>query len=304
MSFLALAAAADLPNPAALSPVERLVCMALAHYHNRRTGRCFPSQPTIAGRMNVSERSVREAINYLAEKGLIEVIKGGGASVGGRRSDAYRLLFADAYAKAQPQIAEALAVVDFPAMTAGIQKPDIPANRADFPAPTAGEPLLTSSKKNPPKSPKGKPDLSGNGDAVRDAAMQIKAGAPGLARTRSTVDEIATALGAAIKRGGAADQITVALRAYYAGDAAREDGRYAKAPHRMIEQDRWREWIPDDPPPGSIAPKAPPPPDAIAMALHLERVWKQQYGPQPVHPGCLAPPEILARFEDQGALAQ
>ncbi|WZH36269.1 MAG: helix-turn-helix domain-containing protein [Microbacterium enclense] len=72
--------------------MEKIVLLALADCENGDTLRCDPSQKFIAEKASVSERSVREMLQRLEDKGLIARTKRGMAGDGGgRQSDDYRL---------------------------------------------------------------------------------------------------------------------------------------------------------------------------------------------------------------------
>lgn len=65
-------------------------------------------------------------------------------------------------------------------------------------------------------------------------------------RRRSGIDDVARAAEAALGRGAAADDLVVAMAAYCTAPRQLEnDGQYAKGGHRILQQDRWREWLPD-----------------------------------------------------------
>ncbi len=320
MSFLALAAAADMEDPTSLSNAERLVLFGLAHHHNRRSGSCYPSQLTIAGRMNVAERSVLSALRSLEEKGLIVVLKGRGAWSGGRRSDAYRLLFAEAYAKAHPAVAAMTAKAEEPAMAAGGEGQDFPAKSADFPAMAAGEPGKNLESKNTPNPSRGKRRPKEPPSAeIMQAAERIKKLTPGRAGKRSTAPEIAAALVKAAKEGETDLRlIELGLEAYY-GDQRnrREDWLYASGAVVMINGAKWREWLLDD---QEAQPRASTSAAAGVAALDQEAflafVWRTRledfkrigawdrsnYGQRPDEVPragerpCQCPPAILAEF--------
>jgi len=71
--------------------------------------------------------------------------------------------------------------------------------------------------------------------------------APATARSRSSRADVRDALDKAAKRGAVLDDIVVALKAYYrSAEATKDGGSFAKGIHRMIQNDRWRDWHPDN----------------------------------------------------------
>jgi hypothetical protein len=83
--------------------------------------------------------------------------------------------------------------------------------------------------------------------AIALAVDAIWEQAPPTARSRSSRADVRDKLDAAVKRGGDLDRITVALATYYrSAEATKDGGAFAKGIHRMIENDRWRDWHPDN----------------------------------------------------------
>ena len=70
---------------------ETRVAVLLADYCNLKTGRCFPSQQTLAKRLNLSSRQVNTLIQNLKQKGYIGLIKRGNNNSG---SNQYQINFA------------------------------------------------------------------------------------------------------------------------------------------------------------------------------------------------------------------
>lgn len=73
-----------------LPPNEKIVLLALADCENDETLRCDPSQAHLAAKSSLGERTVREMLKQLEQRGLIERVKQG-STAGGRRPDSYRL---------------------------------------------------------------------------------------------------------------------------------------------------------------------------------------------------------------------
>lgn len=86
MSLYAMSWAFSLTLP----PNEKIVLLALADCENEETLRCDPSQPFLAKKASLGERTVREMLKLLEQRGLITRTKRGGRGEG-RQSDNYRL---------------------------------------------------------------------------------------------------------------------------------------------------------------------------------------------------------------------
>lgn len=71
MSMKALRSAFKHVANVEMSAPARLVLLALANRHNQETGRCDPSNATICGDTQLSERSVRSALRELEKLRLI-----------------------------------------------------------------------------------------------------------------------------------------------------------------------------------------------------------------------------------------
>ena len=111
---------------------------------------------------------------------------------------------------------------------------------------------------------------------------------PKASKSRSTRYDIELALAAAIGRGHTAADVLGGLAAYYATDAGDDDGKFAKAAHRMIEGDRWKDFAPQAP--------APVTDDDWAKRLDYfsrKGLWSEKWGPAIGEPGCRVPPHIL-----------
>lgn len=141
------------------------------------------------------------------------------------------------------------------------------------------------SPKNPPLAPQGAEPLGEHVDAIWEDT-------PAEARKRSSRKDLETALKAAVGRGGDPAAIRQALKAYYRSDqASKENYAYAKGVHRMVANDRWREWI-GVPGRESGPPKADWP--ARVAAHRRSGMWLElQWGPPPGDPQCRCPAEFL-----------
>lgn len=54
------------------NPYDKLVLLALAHHHNRKTGECYPSVRTIAADTGMKDSGIRAALKRLASNGVIQ----------------------------------------------------------------------------------------------------------------------------------------------------------------------------------------------------------------------------------------
>lgn len=99
-------------------------------------------------------------------------------------------------------------------------------------------------------------------------------------RRRSTRPDVTTALDAAIKRGGAPNEILVACQAFYRLPAStKEGGRFANGAAVILRGDRWRDFLPTPEPP-------PAPPSRAEMARRRQHFtdtgeWKPHWGERP-----------------------
>lgn len=233
MSWIALEAAASCRLP--MSNAARLTLFSLAHHQNHVTSECFPGYDSIADVAGISRRSVQNAIPELVDLGLIVVRDSEGVAGRGRPTHAYDLTF----------------VADFRAERARRKQAkdaDLVAKSADLVAAAASEPDSNQEKKDPP-SPQGgrkarsKVEVSPEAQAVADRLWRL---ASVECRRKSGQDDTARATQAALARGATADELAVAVAAHCAEKGAEENGKWTKGLHRILEQDRWRTWYPDD----------------------------------------------------------
>lgn len=125
---------------------------------------------------------------------------------------------------------------------------------------------------------------------------EIWASTPAQGRARSGKADVRRALEAAVNRRKNPARIAAALAAYYAShDATKDNAKWAKGLHRMIEQDRWEAW--------SSAEVV-----SIGPSPVMQRRWMQDWiehpnwwkrgerGPTPAEEGCVIAAEIMAEF--------
>jgi DNA-binding transcriptional MocR family regulator len=74
-----------------LPPAEKLVLLSLADHHNSGTGKCIPSQASVAEQTSMSVRTVQRHMASLEERGLIRRVPRFRGEGRGRTSDAYIL---------------------------------------------------------------------------------------------------------------------------------------------------------------------------------------------------------------------
>jgi Helix-turn-helix domain len=74
-----------------LTVTEKFVLLVLADYHNTDERETWPSMPTLAADCLMEERSVREIIGRLVEKGFLFRVTGGGRG----RKNAYKFIGLD-----------------------------------------------------------------------------------------------------------------------------------------------------------------------------------------------------------------
>lgn len=146
-------------------------------------------------------------------------------------------------------------------------------------------------------------NLPSEGERTRDASLSeavisaVWDDAPPRARQRSSKADVRKALSAAIKRGGDLEGIRAALKAYWSSpDATKDGGEYAKAIHRMIEGDRWRDWITQT----TAAPANGPNWTDRARAWRELGRWNPSWGPAPGEPGCACPAHLLETGREAG----
>lgn len=71
-----------------IAPLDRLVLMVLAGYHNAKTGQCNPSNETLSRDCGVNEKTAVACIRRLEKAGLIDVH---GSRKGGRAKSQMRI---------------------------------------------------------------------------------------------------------------------------------------------------------------------------------------------------------------------
>lgn len=131
-----------------------------------------------------------------------------------------------------------------------------------------------------------------------DLLDKVWSAAPAKARERSSRGDTAKALAAALKRGALPDDILEGLQSYWrSDDATKDNGAYAKGVHRMIADDRWRDWTSTALIPAGEAPD-------WKSRLYIWRSTEQwhhgPWGAAPGDPRCTCPPDLLTESERRG----
>lgn len=139
-----------------------------------------------------------------------------------------------------------------------------------------------------------------NPDTRIQIADAIWADTPPIAKKRSSKAQLARALQAAGERGKNLAAIRRAVDAYYADpEVCREDHKYAKGVHRVVQADFWETWAEAE----GVAHL----PSGAGVQDEQFRYWMREWqkdphkwrterGPAPDEPGCKIPPEIMAEF--------
>lgn len=254
----------------------KLVLLAVANFSDEY-GQCWPSQKRLGTMCDLSERSIRDALSRLEERGLISRAPRYRED-GGRSSDLITLRPPGGSAGGgdTPRKPE-----DTP--------PRQPGGGAHPPG-SAGLTTFEPSDSEPSIEPSN----------ARAVAKAIWEDSPKAARKRSSPGQVETALIAAKKRGKNLAAIRRAVSAYFADpDIAREDHAFAKGVHRVIQNDVWETWaqgegvehLPVDP----------------AFQRRVWRTWMEDWlkdqpwdrsirGPRPDEPGCTVAVEFMAEF--------
>jgi hypothetical protein len=298
-----------------------LVLLRLAN-HAGPDGRCWPSQGHIAAKCRLSIKGVSNAMRDLESRGLITRERRMNGMK--RLPDLVRLCLTEVIVR--PQICEDEERPDF----AGTERPDFSgslggSDRNMHHVPVREQEL--SAEKSVTDS--NHPDSEAGALALDVLAAKLFAACPPDAQRRGGDDsrKIEWALRDAQAEGHDPAVIVESLIAYYEDPKQREqNGKYAKTPHRAIDDGKWRTWMPirsgnlaPGPTPSSItfngvdyAVPSGASADAIGTAtkpgIMRQHGWMKDWsenparwktssqGPRPGEPGCRVWPSVLAKF--------
>lgn len=267
-------------------------------------GKCWPSRATIAQATRLHPDTVKTVL-----QGLADPARPGGALI--RKEVAHH--------KGR-QIPSTIAILFDPVSDANLKGGDTP------PGVGATDPHVSNGDRGR-QTPDGggasdpleedKPLEDSLGAQVRRLVETVWEIACIRSRRRSGKGDVARAIARALKEGAAPPDLIAGVRAYFADpEPSREDGRYAMALHRLIEQDRWREWFTPAASGGNAGPSRPNAgPSGLSPAEladigtfaapgpRMQRSWMDDWrrgqpwpdrrGPEPGQPGCRISPDLL-----------
>lgn len=270
------------------------VLIALADHHNGTTGRCFPSQATLATRARITVRSAQRALAELETATLIKILPGEGSGHGSRSTDAYVLKFPFVYPP------------DYAGATLRPANSDSMSEEGDTESYQEG-------KKKEEEDSARTDDIEGV--EVQVAVDLIWQAVGDMGRKRSSKPKIEKALLAALRRRprdvGAEDhlkRIFSGIRAYLASDEARkQNGQFEHGAHRTLIDDVWASWADDGASTGQSAGSIDPDVGTLLEpGPRLQRYWMDTdrqglgwdsaRGPRPGMIGCRVSAEMQREF--------
>lgn len=251
-------------NYPAENATEKAILLVLANYADG-DGYCYPGQQSIARQSACSERTVRRVMDDLEARGVIKRVERRGTK-GQRTSNATFLV-----AFSQPDTVSGRGEpTGHPVQTYRTSCPNLPDTVSGI---YKDEPSV-----EPSVEPSGAREAS-----TPDLAEQIWSLQPVIGgKRRATRPDVRKALDAALKRKGNPSDILAALQAYYRlPDCRKDEGRYASGAAVMLNNDRWRDFLPQQrttAPSGSV--------DPLIMARRMTRyrdtgVWEHGWGEKP-----------------------
>lgn len=213
----------------ATSMIAKAVLICLADYADAE-GLAWPAIPNLAKEVQVSDRTVQRALRALEKDGLL-TREDRTRKDGGQTSNGYRL--AVPVGTPGDNLSPAPRQVVTPPVT--LQSPANDPQENNLPSDEGKKRARSKTKPSPSLSPE---------------AAAIWSAAPKLARQRSSQDEVAVALLAAVGRGHDPARVIAGVKAAYASSVF--EGQHAKGVHRLIEHDRWASFL-DEPQPDAAA---------------------------------------------------
>lgn len=206
---------------AGISPVEKLVLLALADRWNHDTRQCWPSLTDIARRCCLAERTVRRALRTLEDRRLVSTTHRVGET-GVFTSSVYFL------------------AVSLPGQTDPIPgQPDPGVTVSPYGVTVSAESEVESPRE--PKTSSSPPVPRVNGFDSGAAFASFWAGYPRRNGKRVGRADALRAYKRIVTSEEKATQVSTALENY-----AAHCGDLPKDPHRWLAADRWREWLAPD----------------------------------------------------------
>lgn len=133
---------------------------------------------------------------------------------------------------------------------------------------------------------------------VREIANAIWDESPSIARKRSSKLAVEKAVRAAVHRGKNPAVIRRAVVAYYADpEVCREDHKFAKGVHRVVQADFWETWAEAEGVEHLPTDRNPQFRFWMEDWLKNPLKWRRERGPAPDEPGCKIPADIMAEFD-------
>lgn len=303
--------------PSLKTGTHLLVALALARRCGDVNGVCFAKQATLAADTRLHQKTIAKVLAEFESEGLIERVKYQPLADGTRVPDDIYLTL------------PAVTLPETGSRTKGVHD----SRRRPASHGVLSDEAMESSGQKPPrpglpkKRPLKKPTEETNARDARDASFEgievdqavavIWAGVGEEGRKRTTRPKIKTALEAALRRrpkGVAAEphlkRILMGLRAYLQSEeATKQNGKFEKGTHRLLEGDAWEAWLDDDAAragKGVAASVDPdlgtmeePGPKRQRMWMDLNRqgmTWDPDRGPRPGERGCRVAPALQEEF--------
>lgn len=150
--------------------------------------------------------------------------------------------------------------------------------------------------------------------ALKAGARAIWEASPEVDGARRTgVADVEGALSHVVTHGADLAQVVLAIRTYYGLPAHKKRPEFAKSARSLLQEDRWREYVPKvqapaDPAKAKIVERMKGDPEFAAWRQAIMawskpeddgRWWNRDWGPQPDQPGCRLPERFYDEFKIQ-----